>query len=157
MEEVFDLSRAEGFGPEVKRRILLGTYVLSSGYQEAYYKKAQKVRYLMIQEFNKAFEVCQAIVTPTTPKAAFKLGEIQNPLEMYLQDIYTIPANLAGLPAISVPSGFSQEGKPLGLHITGPQMHDSRVLSLAHHFEERAGFNKKIPPLFDDEASHGRY
>ena len=152
VDEVFDLSRAEGFGPEVKRRILLGTYVLSSGYQDAYYKKAQKVRYLMIQEFNKAFQFCQAIITPTAPGVAFKLGEIQNPLQMYLQDIYTIPANLAGLPAISVPSGFSKEGKPFGLHIAGPQMHDMQVLSLAHHFEKMTDFNKKIPPLFDDEA-----
>lgn len=152
VEEMFELSRAEGFGPEVKRRILLGTYVLSSGYQDAYYKKAQKVRTLMIQEFNKAFEFCSAIATPTSPITAFKLGEIQNPLQMYLQDIYTIPANLAGLPAISVPSGFSQDGKPFGLHLTGPQMHDLEILRLAYHFEKATGFGKKIPPLFDDEA-----
>ncbi len=151
VEEVFDLSRAEGFGPEVKRRILLGTYVVSSGYQDAYYKKAQKVRYLMIQEFNKAFEFCSAIVSPTAPTTAFKLGEIQNPLQMYLQDIYTIPANLAGLPAISIPSGFSKDGKPFGLHLTGPQMHDLQILSLAHHFEKATNFHKKIPPLFDHD------
>ncbi len=154
VDEIFDLSRAEGFGAEVKRRILLGTYVLSSGYQDAYYKKAQKVRTLMIQEFNKAFEVCHAIATPTSPITAFKLGEIQNPLQMYMQDIYTIPANLAGLPAISIPSGFSHDGKPLGLHLAGPQMHDLTILQLAHHFEKATGFNKKTPPLFDDEASH---
>jgi aspartyl-tRNA(Asn)/glutamyl-tRNA(Gln) amidotransferase subunit A len=153
VEEVFDLSRAEGFGAEVKRRILLGTYVASSGYQDAYYKKAQKVRYLLIQEFNKAFKFCSAIVSPTAPTTAFKLGAIQNPLQMYLQDIYTIPPNLAGLPAISIPAGFSKDGKPFGLHLTGPQMHDLQILSLAHHFEKATGFNRKIPPLFDDEAN----
>lgn len=152
VDEIFDFSRAEGFGAEVKRRILLGTYVLSSGYQDAYYKKAQQVRTLMIQEFNKAFEFCHAIATPTSPTTAFNLGEIQDPLQMYLQDIYTIPANLAGLPAISIPSGFSVDGKPFGLHLAGPQMHDLTILQLAHLFEKATDFNTKIPPLFDDEA-----
>lgn len=149
LDEIYDFSRQEGFGEEVKRRIMLGTYVLSAGYQDAYYKKAQKVRTLIIQKFKKAFEECQIILTPTTPFSAFELGAVQDPLQMYLQDIYTIPANMAGLPAISVLSGFSYNQKPLGLHFTGPQMHDADVLRFAYQFEQAAGFYKKTPPYFE--------
>jgi aspartyl-tRNA(Asn)/glutamyl-tRNA(Gln) amidotransferase subunit A len=148
LDEIYDFSREEGFGPEVKRRIMLGTYVLSAGYQDAYYKKAQRVRTLIIEKFKKAFELCQIIATPTSPSSAFEIGKIQNPIQMYLQDIYTIPPNLAGLPAISVPSGFCAEGKPLGLHLTGPQLHDADVLRAAYHFEKATDFHQKIPPLF---------
>lgn len=153
LDEIFDFSRQEGFGPEVKRRIMLGTYVLSSGYQNAYYKRAQKVRTLIIRQFKKAFEKCQIIVTPTAPLPAFEIGKIQDPLQMYLQDIYTIPANLAGLPALSLPSGFSQKGRPFGLHFTGPFLHDADVLRIAHQFEIKTGFAQKVPPKF--EALHG--
>ncbi len=153
LEEVYDFSKQEGFGPEVKRRILLGTYVLSAGYQEAYYKKAQKVRTLIIDQFKKAFSQCNIIATPTTPFSTFKLGEIQDPLQMYLQDIYTIPANLAGLPAISIPSGFCKEKRPLGLHLTAPQMHEAEILRFAYQFEKVKGFDKEIPPAFDNEVS----
>ncbi len=119
LEEVYDFSRQEGFGPEVKKRILLGTYVLSSGFQDAYYKKAQKVRTLMINQFKEAFEKCQVIALPSCPTTTFPIGAIQDPLKMYLQDIFTIGANLAGLPSISVPAGFSQDNLPLGLQLLG--------------------------------------
>lgn len=128
---------------------MLGTYVLSSGYQDAYYRKAQKVRTLIIQQFKKAFEKCQIIATPTSPFSAFETGAIQDPLKMYLQDIYTVPANMAGLPAISVPSGFCHKNRPLGLHLTGPMLHDADVLRFAHHYEQKAGFFKKIPEAFN--------
>jgi aspartyl-tRNA(Asn)/glutamyl-tRNA(Gln) amidotransferase subunit A len=154
LDEIFDYSRQEGFGEEVKRRIMLGTYVLSAGYQDAYYKRAQKVRTLIIRQFKKAFEKCQIILTPTSPTTAFELGKIQDPLQMYLQDIYTIPANLAGLPALSLPSGFCSRGRPFGLHFTGPFLHDADVLHIAHHFEMKTEFTKKVPPHFN-EAPHG--
>lgn len=150
LEEIFDFSRQEGLGMEVKRRIMLGTYVLSSGYQDAYYKKAQKVRTLIIEQYKKAFEKCNLIATPTCPFPAFKIGGMQDPLQMYLQDIYTVPANLAGLPAISIPSGFSAEGLPFGLHLTGPFLHDAEVLQCAHHFEKGNSAAFKIPSKFQD-------
>ncbi|MCB1111842.1 MAG: Asp-tRNA(Asn)/Glu-tRNA(Gln) amidotransferase subunit GatA [Chlamydiia bacterium] len=147
LREVYDLSKEEGFGPEVKRRILLGTYVLSSGYQDAYYKKAQRVRTLMIQKYQEAFEKCAFIAMPVTPFTAFECGSIQDPVQMYLQDIYTISANLAGLPAVSVPCGFSKEGKPYGLQLLGPQKHDAAVLTAANAFEQAASQFFAIPEL----------
>lgn len=152
LEEVYDFSKQEGFGPEVKKRILLGTYVLSSGYQDAYYKKAQRVRGLMIQKFTKAFEKCQMIAMPTSPFTTFPVGAIHDPLQMYLQDVFTIAANLCGLPAISVPCGFSHDHKPLGLQLVGPQLHDAKVLQFAHAYEKVTNYSQKIPPLFDDEV-----
>lgn len=152
LEEVYDFSKQEGFGPEVKKRILLGTYVLSSGYQDAFYKKAQKVRTLMIEQFQAAFQKCQIIAMPTSPMTTFSTGAIQDPLQMYLQDIFTIGANLAGLPAISSPCGFSSENLPFGIQLLSPQMHDADVLQFAHAFEKATGFSQKIPPLFDDEV-----
>lgn len=151
LEEVYELSRKEGFGKEVKQRILLGTYVLSAGYQDAYYKKAQKVRTLLIEEYQKAFATCHAIAIPTSPKTAFTIGEIADPLEMYLQDIYTISANLAGIPAISHPIGFDKDGKPIGMQIQGPQLDDAVVLRFSHQFEKTAKLFRH-PPLFDQEA-----
>ncbi len=148
LEEVYDFSKQEGFGPEVKKRILLGTYVLSSGFQDAFYKKAQKVRTLMIQKFKAAFEKCAMIAMPTSPFTTFPLGAIQDPLQMYLQDIFTIAANLAGLPSISVPSGFDSKNHPFGLQLMGPQMHDGKVLQFALAFEKATGFTQKIPPAF---------
>jgi aspartyl-tRNA(Asn)/glutamyl-tRNA(Gln) amidotransferase subunit A len=153
LEEVYDFSKQEGFGPEVKKRILLGTYVLSSGYQDAYYKKAQKVRALMIQKFNQAFEKCQMIAMPTSPFTTFPIGAIHDPLQMYLQDIFTIAANLCGLPAISVPCGFSHDQKPLGIQLVGPQLHDAKVLHFAHAFEKVSDYSQKVPRLFDDEVT----
>ena len=153
LEEVYELSKQEGFGAEVKNRILLGTYVLSSGYKDAYYKKAQKVRALMIQQLNEAFTSCDLIAMPSTPVTPFQIGSIQDPLQMYLQDIYTIPANMAGLPAISVPSGKDQEGKPFGLQLMGPIKQDGLVLQMAHHFEMATQYAKQLPPLFASEVS----
>jgi aspartyl-tRNA(Asn)/glutamyl-tRNA(Gln) amidotransferase subunit A len=151
LQEVYELSKEEGFGKEVKRRILLGTYVLSAGLQDAYYKKAQKVRRLLIEDFKRVFQTCDAIITPTSPTAAFELNAIKDPLQMYLQDIYTIFANLGGFPAISMPIGYNEEGKPLGLQISSPQMEDGKVLRLAYHLQENLGLAKKCPPLFDKE------
>lgn len=151
LDEVYDLSRDEGFGNEVKRRIMLGTYVLSAGYKDAYYQKAQKVRTLMIKAFEDAFTKCDLIIMPTSPSTAFELAAIQDPLSMYLQDLFTIGANLAGVPAISVPSGFDEKQKPFGLQILGPQLHDASVVKHACVFEQATGFGKKIPPLFDKE------
>ncbi len=150
IEEVYELSRQDGFGPEVKRRILLGTYVLSSGYSDAYYKKAQQVRSLIINQMDEAFSSSDLIMMPTTPFPTFPTGSIQDPVQMYLQDIYTIGANLAGLPAISIPSGLSADKKPLGIQLIGPQMQDDLVLQAAHHFESLTN-HKMIPPLFQKE------
>ncbi|MBA3957137.1 MAG: Asp-tRNA(Asn)/Glu-tRNA(Gln) amidotransferase subunit GatA [Parachlamydiaceae bacterium] len=146
LDEVYEFSKEEGFGPEVKRRILLGTYVLSAGYQDAYYKKAQKVRTLMIRSYQAAFEKCDIVATPVSPFAAFEIGAIQDPLQMYLEDIYTISSNLAGLPAVSVPGGFTTEGKPVGLHLTGPQKLDTRVLQVADAFEKATDY-RRVPTL----------
>jgi aspartyl-tRNA(Asn)/glutamyl-tRNA(Gln) amidotransferase subunit A len=149
VDEVVDFSRKEGFGTEVKQRIMLGTYVRSAQCQESYYTKAQKVRTLFIQAYHAAFQKCQIIATPTSPFATFKLKEIQDPIQMYLQDTYTIPANLAGLPAISIPSGFYNKQHPLGLHLTGPLLDDTKVLRFAYHYEQQTNFSKNIPSLFD--------
>jgi aspartyl-tRNA(Asn)/glutamyl-tRNA(Gln) amidotransferase subunit A len=149
LDAVYELSREEGFGPEVKNRILLGTYVLSSGYKEAYYKKAQKVRTLIAKQLNAAFSHCDLIAMPCAAGPAFTLSSIQDPLQMYLQDLYTIAANLAGLPAISIPSGWNKENKPFGFQLLGPRLQDDLVLQTAHHFEQKVGYYKKIPPLFD--------
>ncbi len=153
LEEVYDLSRDEGFGLEVKKRILLGTYVLSSGSKDAYYQKAQKVRTLMIEAFEKAFQRCDLIAIPTTAKAAFTLGSIQDSLQMYLQDIFTICANLVGLPALSMPAGFDKENRPLGMQFLGPQLHDKKVILSGYAFEKAYPEHRKIPPLFDREIS----
>jgi aspartyl-tRNA(Asn)/glutamyl-tRNA(Gln) amidotransferase subunit A len=136
LNEVYDFSKEEGYGKEVKKRILLGTYVLSAGYQNAFYKKAQKVRTLIIDCYKKAFAACDIIATPVSPFAAFEIGSIKDPIQMYLEDIYTIPVNLAGLPAISIPDGFSKDGKPMGLQLIGPQKGDMQVIQTALAFEK---------------------
>lgn len=145
LDEVYDFSKEEGFGAEVKRRILLGTYVLSAGYQDAYYRKAQKVRTLLIRKFNEAFKKCDLVATPVTPSGAFEIGAIKDPLQMYLEDIYTIPANLAGIPAVSVPCGFTEKGMPFGLQLSGPQKMDGNVIAAAYAFEKATGYGKKMP------------
>jgi len=152
LDEIYDFSRDEGFGQEVKQRILLGTYVLSSGYQDAFYKKAQKVRTLLIREFKAAFSHCDLIAMPTTPTHAFEIGGIPDPLQMYLQDFYTICANLAGLPAISMPTGLDEDKLPQGIQLLGPQRADGRVLHFASQFEKALGLSDFIPPLFNKEA-----
>lgn len=145
--EMYKKTRAEGFGEEVKRRIMLGTFALSSGYYDAYYKKAQKVRTLIKQDFENVFEKYDVIVGPTTPTPAFKIGEnIADPLTMYANDILTIPVNLAGVPAISVPCGFDK-GLPLGLQIIGRHFDESTVYKVAHAFEQATQFHKQKPQL----------
>ena len=143
-------SRAEGFGPEVKRRILLGTYVLSSGYYDAYYLKAQRARTLIRRDFEQAFEKVDVIVSPTAPSPAHKMGELKNnPLQAYLEDIFTIPANLAGLPAMSVPSGFAEEGGkklPVGLQIIGKSLDELTMIRVAHAFEQASGLTHLSAP-----------
>jgi len=134
--EMYKNTRNKGFGQEVKRRIILGTYVLSSGYYDAYYRKAGKVRTLIRQDFDAAFASCDLIVTPLSPTTAFKAGErIEDPLTMYLSDIFTIPVNLAGLPAVSIPGGFDTNGLPIGLHIIGKALDEGPILQAAHVFE----------------------
>ncbi len=145
--ETMDQSRGEGFGPEVKRRILLGAYALSAGYYDAFYKKAQQVRTLIRTEFGQAFEKFDALVTPTSPTVAFKLGEkTADPLQMYLSDVCTIPVNIAGLPAVSVPCGMSA-GLPVGLQFIGPQLGDMLVLKAAYAYERSSQWHKMRPPL----------
>jgi len=139
-------SRAEGFGPEVKRRIMLGTYVLSAGYYDAYYLKALKVRRLIRQDFDAAFEKVDLIAGPVTPTAAFKLGEmVDDPLAMYLVDLYTVSANLAGLPSISLPCGFSREGLPIGLQLQAAPLQEERLLRGAHMFEQATEWHTRRP------------
>lgn len=146
--DIYHHSRAEGFGPEVKRRIILGTYVLSSGYYDAYYGRAQKVRTLIRQDFLNAFREVDALLTPTSPTVAFKKGEkTANPLEMYLADIFTISLNLAGLPGVSVPCGFSPEGLPIGLQIVGQPFKEAELLSIAHAYERAHDHHTKHPQL----------
>ncbi|HOV85807.1 MAG TPA: Asp-tRNA(Asn)/Glu-tRNA(Gln) amidotransferase subunit GatA [Syntrophobacteraceae bacterium] len=141
-------TRSRGFGPEVKRRIMLGTYVLSAGYYDAYYRKASQVRTLIRQDFLDAFQTCDALLTPVVPTPAFRVGEkTGDPLQMYLSDVFTLPASLAGIPGISVPCGFTSEGLPVGLQILGPHFREDLVLRIARHFEEAAGFSRRKPDL----------
>lgn len=147
LEQVYDYSKEEGFGKEVKRRIMLGTFVLSAGYQDAYYKKGQKVRTLMIEQFKRAYKECHVIAMPTAPRGAFPFGSIKDPLTMYLEDIYTIGVNLVGLPAISIPCGTVEEGKPFGLQLLGPQKGDRLVFEVAHCFEKATPFASHLSPF----------
>lgn len=143
--EMYTKTRAEGFGPEVKRRIMLGTYALSSGYYDAYYKKAQQMRALVTQEFAKAFEQVDVLISPTCPNTAFDMGaKTSDPLAMYLTDIATISANLAGIPGLSVPAGFDKDGMPIGLQILAPQMQDAKLLNFAYKFEQANDYYKKL-------------
>ena len=147
MWEAMERTRQEGFGPEVKRRVMLGTYALSSGYYDAYYLKAQKVRTLIRRELEDAFRSFDALVTPTSPTVAFRLGErTQDPVQMYLSDICTIPANIAGTPAISLPCGFSQ-GLPVGIQFMGPMLSEATLLRLAHAYEQATDWHQRRPQL----------
>ena len=136
LEDMYTRSRSEGFGDEVKRRIMLGTYVLSSGYYDAFYRRAQKVRTLIRQDFNRAFEKCDVLLSPTTPATAFRFGEKTDPVQMYLNDIYTISANLTGMPALSFPAGKDAAGLPVGLQLTGKPFDESSLLKIAFYLEE---------------------
>jgi aspartyl-tRNA(Asn)/glutamyl-tRNA(Gln) amidotransferase subunit A len=150
LRKMYSQTREEGFGEEVKRRIMLGTYVLSSGYYDAYYSKAQKVRALVKRDYQKAFANCDAVLTPTSPSVAFKLGEkSSDPLAMYLNDVYTVSANLAGVPGISVPCGLSSEGLPIGVQLVGNFWAEDVLLNLAHRYETEFPLNAR-PKIFAD-------
>ncbi len=143
--DMYEKTRSEGFGEEVKRRIMIGTYVLSSGYYDAFYLKAQKVRQLIKKDFDEAYKKVDAILTPSTPSSAFKIGEKKDdPVSMYLNDIFTVPVNLAGLPGISIPAGLDKRGYPLGLQIIGKPFDEQNILNIAYSMEEKINFKNKI-------------
>ncbi|HZT63537.1 MAG TPA: Asp-tRNA(Asn)/Glu-tRNA(Gln) amidotransferase subunit GatA [Burkholderiales bacterium] len=146
LADMYRRTRAEGFGAEVRRRILIGTYVLSHGYYDAYYLKAQKIRRLIANDFTGAFKRCDVVVGPTSPTVAFKIGaKTSDPVQMYLNDIYTIPANLAGLPAASVPCGFGAGGLPVGLHLVGNYFAEARLLNVAHQYQRETDWHARQP------------
>jgi aspartyl-tRNA(Asn)/glutamyl-tRNA(Gln) amidotransferase subunit A len=146
--EMYKESRSQGFGAEVKRRIMLGTYALSAGYYEAYYRKASQVRTLIQEDFRKAFSQCDVLLMPTAPTPAFKLGEkVDDPLQMYLSDIFTIPCNLAGLPGLSLPCGFSKQGLPIGLQILGNHFQEEKIFRVAYTYEQNTEFHRRKPIL----------
>ncbi|MGB8436335.1 MAG: amidase family protein, partial [Burkholderiales bacterium] len=148
--DMYCRTRAQGFGDEVKRRILIGTYVLSHGYYDAYYLKAQKIRRLIARDFTDAFQRCDVILGPVTPTVAFELGaKMSDPVQMYLNDIYTIAANLAGLPAMSIPCGFGSEGLPVGLHLVGDYFTEARLLGIAHQFQQATDWHRCVPQGYD--------
>lgn len=148
LEDLYTRSRSEGFGAEVKRRILTGTYALSVGYYDAYYLKAQKVRRLIANDFSSAFDTVDVVLTPTTPGPAFKLGDLQDdPVSMYAQDVFTVPASLAGLPALSMPCGLV-EGLPVGVQLIGPAFAEDRILQLAHQFQTLTDWHTQTPDTF---------
>ena len=147
--DMYMRTRAEGFGAEVKRRIMLGTYALSAGYYDAYYKKAQQLRTLFRQDFQQAFAQCDALLAPVSPTAAFRLGErLEDPLQMYLADVFTIPVNLAGLPAMSIPCGLTRQQLPIGLQVIAPPFRETTLLQVAAAFEAATDFHTRKPPLW---------
>ncbi len=146
--DMYERTKSEGFGDEVKRRVMLGTHVLSSGYYDAYYLKAQKARTLMKGDFEKAFERCDLIAAPVTPTAAFRVGEkASDPLRMYLSDIFTISANLAGVPALSIPCGFTSGGLPVGLQLLGRPFGEAAIFRAAHAYESATEWHRRKPAL----------
>ncbi|MBI3546435.1 MAG: Asp-tRNA(Asn)/Glu-tRNA(Gln) amidotransferase subunit GatA [Gammaproteobacteria bacterium] len=148
--DMYCKTRAEGFGAEVKRRIMIGTYALSAGYYDAYYLKAQQLRRLIAEDFKKAFESCDVIMGPTTPSTAFKIGEkSDDPVAMYLSDIYTISVNLAGLPGMSIPAGFDPKGLPIGLQLIGQYFDEARLLNVAHRYQQVTDWHKQMPKGFN--------
>ena len=148
--EMYLQTRENGFGAETKRRIMLGTFALSAGYYDAYYLKAQKVRTLIREDFQKAFEVCDALVTPVAPTTAFRIGEkISNPLDMYLSDVHVVAVNLAGIPALTVPCGFS-DGLPIGMQIMGPHLSEDTLLRIGHLYQSQTDWHTKHPPSWGD-------
>ncbi|MEX1108233.1 MAG: amidase family protein, partial [Dongiaceae bacterium] len=148
LNDMYELTRAAGFGAEVKRRVLIGTYVLSAGYYDAYYLKAQKLRTLIARDFTQAFDKVDAILTPTAPNAAFATdAKMDDPIQMYLNDVFTVPVNLAGLPGLSLPAGLSAEGLPLGLQVIGRAFDEATVFRVGRALEEAAGFSAKPASL----------
>jgi len=147
LTDMYKKTRAQGFGAEVKRRILIGTYVLSHGYYDAYYIQAQKVRRLIARDFSEAFKGCDVIMGPTSPTTAFRIGEkAGDPVQMYLSDIYTIAVNLAGLPGMSIPCGFDNGGLPVGLQIIGNYFAEARMLNVAHQYQQATDWHRRMPP-----------
>jgi len=154
LDETYENSRAAGFGDEVIRRIMIGTYALSSGYYDAYYIKAQKVRRLISNDFTNAFKECDALLTPTAPSAAFQIGENEDdPVKMYLNDVFTIPASMAGLPGMSVPAGLDSQGLPLGLQIIGRPWEEEMVLRVGQSIETAANFTAQPQMIADKKAA----
>jgi len=148
--DMYCKTRAEGFGAEVKRRIMIGTYALSAGYYDAYYLKAQQLRRLIAQDFERAFQSCDVIMGPTSPTTAFKIGEkSDDPVAMYLSDIYTISVNLAGLPGMSIPAGFAPDGLPVGLQLVGRYFNEARLLNVAHRYQQATDWHKRMPKGFE--------
>ena len=146
--QMYRRTRSQGFGAEVRRRILIGTYCLSAGYYDAYYGKASQVRTLIVEDFKKAFEACDDIACPTAPTPAFRIGEkAGDPLTMYLSDIFTISANMAGIPALSLPCGFSGSGLPIGLQLMGTHFNEEMLFRVAHAFEQATEFHTRRPAL----------
>ena len=146
LADMYGKSRAQGFGAEVKRRIMIGTYVLSAGYYDAYYLKAQKLRRLIAQDFSHAFTQCDVIMGPTSPTTAFNLGEkSDDPVSMYLSDIYTIAVNLAGLPGMSIPAGFGANGRPVGLQVIGNYFSEAKMLNVAHQYQLATDWHTRVP------------
>jgi aspartyl-tRNA(Asn)/glutamyl-tRNA(Gln) amidotransferase subunit A len=144
---MYEATRGAGFGAEVKRRIMLGTYVLSAGYYDAYYRKAQQVRTLISRDYDRAFETVDAIALPTSPTGAFRVGErTSDPVLMYLADVFTVGANLAGVPAISVPCGFTADRLPVGLQLTAPKMEEATLLRVAAAYERATDWHEQRPP-----------
>jgi aspartyl-tRNA(Asn)/glutamyl-tRNA(Gln) amidotransferase subunit A len=144
--DMYSRTRAEGFGAEVKRRILVGTYVLSHGYYDAYYLQAQKVRRLMVSDFRAAFERCDLILGPVAPTTAFEIGaQIDDPVKMYLGDIFTVPGSLAGLPGVSIPCGFDESGLPVGLQLMGPHFSEAMLLGAAHRYQQATDWHLRVP------------
>jgi aspartyl-tRNA(Asn)/glutamyl-tRNA(Gln) amidotransferase subunit A len=157
-KDLIDMSgrtRAAGFGAEVKRRVMLGTYALSAGYYDAYYGKALKVRTLVARDFQRVFAEVDLIVAPTTPNVPFKLGEKEDPLSMYLNDVFAVPANMAGLPGLSVPCGFSETGLPIGLQLIGRPFEEARVLRAAHAYEQSTAWHTRAPGLIGADSRGG--
>ena len=147
INDMISKTRAEGFGAEPKRRILIGTYVLSHGYYDAYYIKAQKVRRLMAEEFQRVFHECDLIAGPVTTSVAFEFGEkAADPVEMYLSDLYTIPADLTGVPALSIPCGFGAKGRPVGLHLMANHFEEAKLLGAAHQYQLVTDWHTRVPP-----------
>ncbi len=146
--DMYMKSRSQGFGPEVKRRIMLGTYALSAGYYDAYYKKGQQVRTLIKRDFDEAFRKVDVIATPTAPTAAFRIGEKSaDPLQMYLSDIFTISVNLAGIPGLSLPCGFTKNNLPIGLQLLGRHFNEEAIIHAAYAYEQATEWHKKKPKL----------
>jgi aspartyl-tRNA(Asn)/glutamyl-tRNA(Gln) amidotransferase subunit A len=153
LREVYENTRAQGFGEEVRRRIMIGTYVLSAGYYDAYYTKAQKIRRLISEDFLNAYKECDVLLTPTAPSAAFAIGENEDdPIKMYLNDVFTVPASLAGMPGMSVPAGLSGDGLPLGLQIIGKPWDEETVLNVSQVIEKAANFTA-VPQMVVKKAA----